>query len=64
MPRPGGRKYQPLADFLTAQPSDEVRLSFAQIEDRLADEFRLRARVDAEWDYVKKLGKITPYRPL
>ena len=26
-----GRKYQPLADFLTTQPSDEVTLSFAQI---------------------------------
>ena len=27
-----GRKYQPLADYLVAQPADEVRLSFAQIE--------------------------------
>ena len=26
-----GRKYQPLANFLTAQAADEVTLSFAQI---------------------------------
>ena len=32
MPRPGARKYQPLADYLAAQHADEVRLSFAQIE--------------------------------
>ena len=31
MPRSGGRKYQPLVDFLAAQSADEVRLSFAQI---------------------------------
>ena len=31
MPRLRGRKYQPLADYLTAQPSDAVTLSFAQI---------------------------------
>ena len=32
MPKAGGR-YQPLADFLTAQPSDEVTLSFTRIEE-------------------------------
>ena len=31
MPKAGGR-YQPLADFLTAQSANEVTLSFAQIE--------------------------------
>ena len=32
MPMPKGSRYQRLADYLTAQPDDEVRLSFAQIE--------------------------------
>ena len=32
MARPKGSRYQRLADYLTAQSADEVRLSFAQIE--------------------------------
>ena len=31
MPRPQGRKYQPLADYLAAQTADEVALSFSEI---------------------------------
>ena len=32
MATPKGSRYQRLADYLAAQPGDEVRLSFAQIE--------------------------------
>ena len=32
MAKAGNRKYQPLAEYLAAQPGDAVTLSFAQIE--------------------------------
>jgi hypothetical protein len=42
-------KYQPLADWLTAQPGDAVTLTFAQVEQILDSPLPTSARVDSGW---------------
>ena len=49
MPRPKSSRYQRLADYLAAQPGDEVRLNFAQIEALLGAPLPTSAYVRNWW---------------